>query len=141
MQGKPERGRNTIVFLHIARCGGSTVKNMLDLYFANSRILKASLLHFEGNRVEGIAAGSDTPVSFSIATAHYHCVSGHSNLDDLLEIFPEADYIAMLRDPVERVVSLYNYWRSHTRAFVEKEGLAEAGAGQVTILGEIYRIR
>jgi len=124
MPGNQERGRRTIVFLHIARCGGSTLKNMLDLYFANSRILRASLLHREGNRVEGIAAGSATPVSFNADMERYHCVSGHSNLDDLLTIFPEADYIAMLRDPVKRVVSLYNYWRSHTQSFVEKEKLA-----------------
>lgn len=115
--------KKPVVFLHIARCGGSTLNNLMDLHISNAQILRANLLHREGDCVEGIAGHSGAPVSYKKDLGRYKFVSGHNNLDDLLAIFPTAAYITTLRDPVKRVVSLYNYWRSHKPAFIKQNGL------------------
>jgi len=115
-------GKQPLVFMHTQRCAGSTLTNFLDTHFRNSEILKANLLHKEGDHIEGVAGHTGTPVSLrDIST--YKLIAGHNNFGNLEEIVPNAMYITMLREPVDRVVSLYTYWRSHTEEYTEQHDL------------------
>lgn len=113
----------TLVFVHIARSGGTTLTNLLDTHFANDRILKAHLVHKEGDQVKGIAGHSGRATTEPGDLAKYRLITGHINFGDLDGIVADPVYITMLRDPVERVVSLYSYWRSHKAEYIDKHDL------------------
>ncbi len=121
--GKKEAFSGPVVFIHLARCGGTTLTNLLDLHYANRRILKANLLHAEGDDLVGILGHTAEPFRKPLAQARYDLIAGHNNLGDLEPLFPGAAFITMLRHPVDRVVSLYNYWRSHRREYVLEHDL------------------
>ncbi len=42
---------------------------------------------------------------------HARCIHGHIDLERLLSAYPEAILITWVREPVQRVASLYHYWR------------------------------
>ena len=114
---------NPLVFLHIQRCGGTTLTNLLDLHFRNDQILKANLLHGEQGRILGISGHTGTPFELDDGVANYRLIAGHSNFGDLDAILTNPVYVTMLRDPIQRVVSLYRYWKSHRLDYIEKHGL------------------
>lgn len=118
----PLRGK-TLVFVHLQRCGGSTLNNLLDLHFHNREILRAHLLHRESDQVKGIAGHTGAPLVLGRDVSGYRLITGHNNLTDVQALAANPVFITFLRHPVDRVVSLYDYWRSHTAEYAEKHGL------------------
>lgn len=109
-----------LVFIHIPRSGGSTLTNLLDLHFANDQILKANLLHGEQGRILGIAGHTGEHFELDHPLSRYRLITGHSNFGDVDAIVKAPVYMTMLRDPLQRVVSLYRYWKSHRLDYCEK---------------------
>lgn len=118
----PIRGK-TLVFVHLQRCGGSTLNNLLDLHFGNREILKAHLLHREGGQVKGITGHTGMPLVLERDISSYRLITGHNNLTDVQAIAADPVFITFLRHPVDRVVSLYDYWRSHTARYAQEHHL------------------
>ena len=51
-------------------------------------------------------------------------VHGHFNMDEVADCDPIRGWplLTVLREPVSRVVSLYDYWRSRTQSFIDTSG-------------------
>jgi hypothetical protein len=85
------------IFLHIPKTGGTTIHAALDSYFAPERRCPERF-----NSLHRYSAGE---------LAGYRVFSGHFSLISC-ELIPGPKRIfTMLRDPVERLISLYNFQR------------------------------
>lgn len=99
-----------LVFFHIPKTGGTTLHEALGANFPAERIFPG---RFSGVKEEIARVGSD----FDFFSGHYH-------LGDIASI-PGPTYVfTVFRDPRERLLSLYYFWRRHSPEFIEQHGLA-----------------
>ena len=91
--------RETVVFIHLEKTGGTTLHNVLAMNYAPDR---ASPSHY--------SYLSD----FSLIDNTYDFFSCHIDFDAALRI-PRASkrLVALFREPVERLISQYQFWKSH----------------------------
>ena len=92
-----------LLYVHVPKCGGQTLSSMLRVNFPPSRVLHPLSLD------KGLAAEMATIPAAALARAdliwgHYH-YGLHAWLDRPYR------YATMVRDPIKRVESLYNYAR------------------------------
>jgi hypothetical protein len=91
--------RDTVVFIHLEKTGGTTLHNVLTANYAPER---ASPSHYSYLS------------EFSLIDNTYDFFSCHIDYDTALRI-PRASkqFVALFREPIERLVSQYRFWRSH----------------------------
>jgi hypothetical protein len=102
---------DTVVFLHIPKTAGNTVTWLLDRHYAADRRYAVPTSPKEIPPLEEILAGlrslpPDQLQRLDLLTGHFP-YGVHAALPR------RARYMTFVRDPVERVVSLYHYIRSH----------------------------
>jgi hypothetical protein len=100
----------TLIFLHIPKCAGNSLIDLLQSHIPRGRILKGHLLHAD-------APGINKPFDY------YRLIVGHNTYYDMSRLPVNPLYITMLRNPVDRIVSLYYFWRSHRDAYIEQHNL------------------
>jgi hypothetical protein len=113
----PAAGRK-LVFLHLPKTGGTTLHHHFSAHFDRDEICpeRFSRLH------------RFTPEELS----RYRYFSGHYNFDQVRLIPGPLFVVTVLRDPTERLLSSYYFWRRHTAEAVAKrklDGPAIARAG------------
>lgn len=82
-----------IVFLHIEKAAGSSIRDLLYNNFGRDNVYW-----------HGVNEGKSSFLSFPI-------VGGHKPLTDYSELVKEESlFLAILRDPLDRVISLYNHY-------------------------------
>ena len=95
----------TVIFNHIPKNAGLTLSSILEKQYSKNKIF--STLGWKGGRNEAI----DYFMNLSdFERNQYDLITGHS----ALKLFKVAKFpitLIMLRDPVERVLSLYSYLR------------------------------
>ncbi|WP_429447249.1 sulfotransferase domain-containing protein [Paraburkholderia sp. WC7.3g] len=102
------------VFLHIQKTGGTSLQNMITDAFSDQPVYREH---------------ADTLYLRSAAElAQYRLFLGHFNYDSISYI-PKSriSVVTFLRDPKQRLVSLYRFWRAHESdhpSFHEKMALA-----------------
>lgn len=106
----PSLKNRTLIFLHIPKCAGNSLIDLLQSHIPRQRILKGHLLHAD-------APGIGTPFD------HYQLIVGHNTYYDMSRLPVRPVYITMLRKPVDRIVSLYYFWRSHRDDYIEQHNL------------------
>lgn len=122
----------TLLFLHLPKSGGTTLRHVLERQFPPDRSLAAYPTpesHADtrrGRRTIPPALRGLTPE----ARSRFRLVSGHFSYG-LHELFAgPCRYLTFLREPVERVVSLYYHARSHPdhamHSLIHDEGLSLA---------------
>jgi alpha-D-ribose 1-methylphosphonate 5-triphosphate synthase subunit PhnG len=92
-----------LVFLHIEKCGGTTMRTMLEAQFAAHRICP--------ERFNGLADWTANEL------AAYDLFAGHFDLA-CCSVIPgrRNAIITMIREPKARLLSLYYFWKSHAPA-------------------------
>jgi hypothetical protein len=89
----------TVLSLHIPKTGGLTFGRVLAAIYRED--FYCSYREITNCRGEPLAS----------LPANIRCVHGHIHAEELLERYPAARLVTWVRDPVQRVVSLYHYWR------------------------------
>ena len=105
-------GREILAFVHIERAAGTTLIHILRRnYFM--RYVDVRPLSIES---KGIFTAKDMKKTL-IINPFISCIAGHSvkPYSDLTNKFPNIGYITLMRDPVKRYISHYQYW-------IEKKG-------------------
>jgi hypothetical protein len=97
----------TLVFLHIQKCAGNALVDLLQAHFKPADVLKAHLLH-------------PTAPEIRRPIRDYRLIIGHNTYDDIQSLAIDPVYVTMLRAPIDRVTSLYYFWRSHRADYIEK---------------------
>jgi len=98
-----------LVFLHIPKTGGTSLHNILQAEFAEEDCCPERFNHLQKWNAEDLA--------------RFRFFSGHFDRGSL-ELIPRPKrVITMFRDPQARILSLYNYWRSHKWEVIESADL------------------
>ncbi len=88
-----------LLSLHIPKTAGSTFSRLLGEVFGDGLFLQYWVTtDRQGRPVADFPAGT-------------RCVHGHMHLDRLAERFPGAALATWVREPVQRLVSFYQYWQ------------------------------
>jgi hypothetical protein len=108
------------VFVHIMKCGGTSVRGGLARGLLGRRTSDA-LFELDGqsaNAATGAVTNEtnwefrDALLAYELLTASPQLALGHFRYRSrYAELFPDARFITVLREPVDRLVSLYNYRR------------------------------
>ncbi|WMS44902.1 sulfotransferase domain-containing protein [Acuticoccus sp. MNP-M23] len=103
------RVNERIVFLHIAKCAGSSLAVLLASNFPENEVF---------HRRDDVLGtlNSDTLRS-------YRFFHGHFTKHSVDAVPGPKRIVTVLRDPRERIVSLYHFWRSHKPEVVERLNL------------------
>jgi hypothetical protein len=88
--------KRLVIFLHIPKTGGSTMRGVLDREYGQSHILRVS---------------PDTPTE-ALHKAGIHCIYGHCRYGLHQHVRQKTTYITFLRDPLDRILSMFYYIRS-----------------------------
>ena len=116
----PSAAGRKLVFLHLPKTGGTTLHHHFSGAFAPAEICP-----------ERFSALQNIPPE-KIATYRYF--SGHFNYEQL-RLIPGPSYVVtVLRDPVDRILSTYYFWKRHSAEAVEKYNLAGPAAARATDL-------
>lgn len=95
-----------VVFMHIPKCAGTSVHQLLKKNFKNDDFFSERLNFLDKYSVDELE-------SKKVFSGHYDAWRiGH---------IPGSKFVfTFMREPQKRVVSLYNFWRSHTWSAIEK---------------------
>jgi hypothetical protein len=109
------RAGRRIVFLHLFKCGGTTVIERL-----RSRLGAASVLHIRDVPAFDVALRRDPTMA-----ARHAAVVGHLSLPLLEAHFADWAWVTVLRDPVDRMLSQYHHFRREAGAIGVADGEAD----------------
>lgn len=108
------------ISMHIPKTGGNTFKDHLNVFFGDDICFRymsqwafvdvytptlAMRVHraIRGLNIRLRGRGQLYPTD--------RCIHGHFRADTYLDLFPESRCLTWLREPVERLISQYNYWQ------------------------------
>ena len=101
------------MFLHLPKCGGTALHEWL------ASVVGPDELCPERNRMP-----ADLPDDRVDSFRGYRVFSGHFDPIDATH-FPTPQLLfTVFRDPIDRIVSLYDFWRAHDDAFIDEHDLA-----------------
>ena len=110
--------KKKLIFVHIPKTGGQTMMDILYQVFGFENVLK-----IWGQQSNG-KAGHYSVEDFMNLDDHtirdYPCIGGHITLDSLksklgVKVLRQQYHMyAIVRDPIDTVISLYNYYQTNT---------------------------
>lgn len=111
-----------IVSFHVAKTGGNTFATILERAATGLFSQEYGPDHPEtGLRMEGVqltplnghhSSGLfDEMLTVPSIAARRNVLHGHLDIKDVTARYPDADFMAWLRDPIDRVVSHYEFWK------------------------------
>lgn len=119
----PDVAPNLLVSIHVAKTGGNTFATILERAATGMYGQIYGPEHPQtGVRLEGVAItpldGTTHDLNLfdrllavpSIGTRR-NVLHGHLNAGKMRERFPDAEFLVWLRDPVDRVMSHYTFWK------------------------------
>lgn len=107
---RKDMNSDRLVFLHIAKTAGTTLDHILKENFLPSEICP--------ERLSGISAWSTRTLS------KYKYFSAHDSFDRFNTYIPKPfQMVTVFREPIDRLISQYLYWRSHTDIHIEANNL------------------
>jgi hypothetical protein len=121
----PQAGGRKLVFLHLPKTGGTTLHHHFSAHFAPEEICPERFSNLHAWKREDLD--------------RYRYFSGHFNFDQVRLIPGPLFIVTVLRDPVERLMSSYLYWRRHTAAAVARPGMEGPAFARSSTLAEFLR--
>ena len=107
----------TLVFIHMPKAAGSTLQRIIDCQYRGQKTFD-----IDGNGVTNVQASIDRLRSLSEAErAELRCVKGHIPFGVGQWLKSPVQYISMLREPVARAISDYNFTVSTPEHSLYKE--------------------
>lgn len=103
------RPNERLVFLHIAKCAGSSLALLLASNFPENQVFHRR------DDVLGTLNSNDL--------RSFRFFHGHFTKHSVDAVPGPKRIVTVLRDPHERIVSLYNFWRSHKPEVIERLNL------------------
>ena len=97
MNSGPSITRSQYLSIHIPKTAGVSIRNILKEHFGPGFVLCYWEITDAWGRVQAQVPPDAT------------CVHGHYQTDQLTRLFPHAELITWVRDPVERVISSYHH--------------------------------
>jgi hypothetical protein len=104
----------TVIFFHIEKTGGMTLKDILARQYTNIFDIRQSK-DFDARREDLKAMPQSERDKIEL-------VQGHQQFG-LHELFSDAYYVTILRHPIERVISTYRYYRRTKDAPLHKTAM------------------
>lgn len=107
-----------LVFLHLPKTGGTTLHHHFAQHFAPEERCPERFAHLDRYRQAELA--------------NWRFFSGHFNADQLRLIPGPLFIVTVLRDPVQRILSTYYFWKRHSADLIrahDLKGPAIARAG------------
>jgi hypothetical protein len=95
-----------LVFLHLPKTGGSTLHELFSAHFAPEEICPQRHSNLRAYSVDELR--------------QWRFFSGHFDADEIRRIPRPLFVVTVLRDPIERLLSLYYFWKRHTDEFINK---------------------
>jgi len=93
-----------LCFLHIPKTAGTSLNFYIESLFRQEEVCPAQYM-------------TDIEIASKAFLSKYKYFRGHFSYD-IYKYLPEKPiYITMLRDPVERVVSHFEYWKTHSKSW------------------------
>lgn len=91
---------DTLIFLHLPRTGGTTLRDILSKQYPERKTFENKTLldtdeNFNNSKINELS--------------HYNLIKGHVYFGVHKYISQSSKYFSMMRDPVERTISSYNY--------------------------------
>lgn len=118
-------GEERVVFLHLPKCGGTTLHALLEQWFG------VGALHPE--RLNGLYFATAAQL------AAKRVFSGHFDFYATQLVPGPRLLISFMRDPRERLISLYNFHRAHRPDVVKRDNLALASLAQKYDIDAYFR--
>jgi|GEM_PF-2241441 len=119
------KGDYSLVFMHIPKTGGTTLHNILAKHFYPDEICPEKL--------------NDLKKYPQNSLEKYRFFSGHFDRENIKYIPQNAKIITILREPKNRILSVYYFWKAHRSEVIEKENLVEPRIAKKLNLLEFLR--
>ncbi len=100
-----------LVFLHLMKCAGTSIHASLQSLFDPDSFCPERF-HL------GVTRGEPAE-----DLSRYQVFSGHFDALDLPHFPAESQVFTSLRDPLDRALSHFDFWRSHDASYLEQAGL------------------
>ena len=113
-------GNASLVFQHLPKCGGTSVHELLQAHFPPERVCPErfnELIYYPQARLDD-----------------YRYYSGHYDRNNVLFIPKPVRVITLLREPKERIISLYRFWRAHREESITEHHYAAKLAREMSLL-------
>jgi hypothetical protein len=109
-----------LVLLHIPKTGGTTLHHHFSAHFTPEETCPERYSNLQYYSPEELG--------------RWRFFSGHFNVDEIRRIPRPLFTVTVLRDPIERLLSNYYFWKRHKADYIERKGLI---ALQVTKAGTL----
>lgn len=103
------KGDYSLVFMHIPKTGGTTLHNVLTKHFYPDEICPERL--------------NDLKKYPQSSLEKYRFFSGHYDRENIKYIPQNVKIITILREPKNRILSVYYFWKAHVSEVIERENL------------------
>lgn len=101
-----------LIFVHIPKTAGTSFKNLLSkVYSPSETIVIDSSEWYKDTVYSSIISRECLPGAQQIRpSSNIRYIVGHFNADRFIDLYPNATYITWVRDPIQRLISNYNYY-------------------------------
>jgi hypothetical protein len=125
MPRKKKPSKLRLVFLHVPKTGGTTLHHHFSTHFTPEETCP--------ERFSGLDRYSVNELE------QWRYFSGHFNTDEIKRIPKPVFVVTVLRNPIERLLSNYYFWKRHTSAYIAQHGLHYVQLTKAGTLSEFLR--
>lgn len=128
--GNPNRGIASslprLIFLHVPKTAGTTIDRIFRNYYDPDKICP--------ERLDGIRFWSGEQIR------QYQFFSMHDSYQNLQHVAPPWQMLTVLREPIDRLLSHYLYWRSYRDEVINRNNIHLLRLAKLYSLGDFLKL-